>query len=386
VSRAISSDLAAILDATRNAVTAKPLMDVVAVDCPSGMNCDSGQVDAHTLAANMTVTFGFAKVGHFKFPATLLCGEILVDDIGIAAELAPHPETFVLNPDMLRGWLPDRAAFSHKGTFGRALVVAGSRPYPGAATLAASAVGRVGAGLVTSAVPEPVWSVAAAHAVEPTWLVLPSTDGSCSAEGAEQVRAEAAAYDVLLVGCGLTHAPHTVEFVHRLLSPGLAMATVIDADGLNCLSLIREWQRLLPEQVVLTPHPAEFSRLTGIPMAQVVAERWDLARRFAREWNAVLLVKGPFTVIAEPEGNLAVLATATAALATAGTGDVLAGAIAGLMAQGVGPFEAACLAAWLHGEAGMMCQREIGVAGVVASDLLRCLPVAMESLRNSGSA
>jgi NAD(P)H-hydrate epimerase len=385
-SRAISGDLASILDVTRRAVAARPEMDVVAVDCPSGMNCDSGQVDAHTLAADMTVTFGFAKVGHFIFPAAPLCGEIRVDDIGISAELAPRPVTLVLSPELVRGWLPERAAFSHKGTYGRMLVAAGSRPYPGAATLAASAAGRVGAGLVTAAVPEPVWSVAAAHAVEPTWLVLPSIDGSCSAEGAAEVRAEATACDVLLVGCGLTHAPHTVEFVRRLLSPRLAMATVIDADGINCLSLITRWQTILPERVVLTPHPAEFARLTGLPMAQVVAERWELARQFACEWNAVLLVKGPYTVIADPHGNLAVLPTATAALATAGTGDVLAGAIAGLLAQGVALFEAACLAAWLHGEAGMVCEREIGVAGAIASDLLRRLPAAMGTLRNRTAA
>jgi NAD(P)H-hydrate epimerase len=159
---------------------------------------------------------------------------------------------------------------------------------------------------------------------------------------------------------------------------------VVDADGLNGLAKREQWPAPLPAQTILTPHLAEMARLCQLTVGEVTNQRWALAREKAAGWNAVVLLKGPYNVIADPQGWLAVLPVATPALATAGTGDVLAGAILGLLAQGVAPFAAACLGAWLHGAAGLRCAAEMGDAGVLASDLLPRLPEVMRSLRENG--
>ena len=248
-------------------------------------------------------------------------------------------------------------------------------------------------------------------------------------DAAAAINAKLGDYDALLIGCGLGQADSARRFMERFLrrdhkqgrsaSPGgIAAAdgratsdgpvdaesgapgggvrrrdqlpteipplppTVIDADGLNNLAQLDDWPSLLPADCVLTPHPAEMARLCGLASAREVGgDRWALARARAADWQAVVLLKGPYTVIADPEGRLAVLPVATAALATAGTGDVLAGVIAGLLAQGLSPFDAACLGAWLHGRAGEFCEQRIGRAGVVARDLLPQLPAAMNELR-----
>jgi NAD(P)H-hydrate epimerase len=222
--------------------------------------------------------------------------------------------------------------------------------------------------------------VAAARLAEPTWVLLAAQDGGVAAEAAEPLRAALRGYDALLLGCGLTQQPGAVAFVERLVAGGELPPTLLDADGLNC------WARLdprptLPAHAVLTPHPAEMARLCAATPGEVTAHAWELARARAAEWNAVVLLKGPYTVIAAPDGTLAVLPVATPALATAGSGDVLAGAIAGLLAQGVPPFGAACLGAWLHGAAGRLCEAEIGPAGTMAGDLIGRLPRVLAGLR-----
>ncbi|MCB0136855.1 MAG: NAD(P)H-hydrate dehydratase, partial [Caldilineaceae bacterium] len=176
------------------------------------------------------------------------------------------------------------------------------------------------------------------------------------------------------------NTPATRSSVAELLAAGLP-ATLIDADGLNCLAQLEAWPQRLPAQCVLTPHPAEMARLCDLPVDEILERRWDVARTMAAAWQCTVLLKGPYTVIAEPGGWLAVLPIATAALATAGTGDVLAGVIGGLLAQGLDPFRAACAGACLHGTAGLRCAERMGQAGVVASDLLPELPIVQDVLR-----
>ncbi len=378
--RPIGEDLGALLDHCRAALNTRPHLRVCAVDCPSGLNNDTGAADSLTLPADFTVTFASAKWGHYRFPGAALCGEIVVADIGIAAAEYPPPGAFVLSPALLAPLLPNRKNVSHKGSFGKVIGAVGSVSYPGAAALSLGAAGRVGAGLVTGAIPEPLWPVVAAHLREPTWLLLPAIDGAFGAKGAAILHNGCAGYDALLLGCGISQAESTVWFVDALLNGEELPPTLIDADGLNCLTRIGGWPGRLPAQCVLTPHPAEFARLLDCPVAEVTAQRWELALEAAARWNAVVLVKGPYTVIAEPGGRLAVLPIATPALATAGTGDVLSGAIAGLMAQGLTPFAAACVGAWLHGAAGLLCEAQIGRAGVVAGDVLDRLPAALLAL------
>jgi NAD(P)H-hydrate epimerase len=363
---------------------------VVAVDCPSGLNCDNGAADPYTLPATLTVTFAHAKLGHYHFPGAELCGQVEVADIGIAPALSRDLPHFLLCAGDVRRWLPPRPRLSHKGSFGKLLAVVGSVNYPGAATLSLAAAGRVGAGLLTGAVVEPIWPIVAGHLTEPTWLPLPAKQGYLLPQHAAPLRAASTSYDALLVGCGLGNRPQVrdflAEFFARLVdslpdveAPKSPVA-VIDADALNCLAQIEDWPRLLPPSAILTPHPAEMARLCRCSVTEVVQNRWELARQQARAWQVVILLKGPYTVIAAPAGWLAVLPIATPALATAGTGDVLAGAIAGLAAQGVAPFAAACLGAWLHGQAGLRCAAEIGQAGVLASDVAARLPTAIADL------
>lgn len=396
---------------------------VVCVDVPSGLHADSGVLDPHTVPADMTVTFGCAKTGHFQFPGAAILGDLVMADIGIPPELTADILTFFLTPEYVAGLLPERSNNSHKGTFGKGMAIVGCVNFPGAVLLSCAAMGRVGAGLVTGAVPQPVWMSVSSALAEPTWLLLSHDLGVINADAVGTINQVLNDYDALLIGCGLGQANATRTFLQQFLSrkhrqsptalpresataddrvgdstkdsfpfrslhgreqppaniPPLP-PTVIDADGLNNLAQLDDWPSLLPAACVLTPHPAEMARLCGLPSA-VINNRWTLAREKAATWNAVVLLKGPYTVIAHPDGRLAVLPVATPALATAGSGDILAGAITGLIGQGVSPFHAACLGAWLHGRAGELCEQEIGPAGVVARDLLPFLPVAMNELR-----
>jgi NAD(P)H-hydrate epimerase len=266
------------------------------------------------------------------------------------------------------------------------MLAVGSRPYPGAAYLSCAAAGRVGAGLVTGAVPQSIWPILAGRLAEPTWLPLqeeaapPTAPGSPAPSAGAAVAAGARGYSALVLGCGIGSDQGSRGFVEELLRHPLP-PTLIDADGLNCLAGLTEWPARLPADCVLTPHPAEMARLCRLEVGDIVAQRWALAREMAAVWGCVVLLKGPYTVVAHPVGWLGVLPVATPALATAGSGDVLAGAIGGLLAQGLDPWAAACTGAWLHGEAGLACEREIGTAGVIASDLLARLPAVMRAVR-----
>jgi ADP-dependent NAD(P)H-hydrate dehydratase / NAD(P)H-hydrate epimerase len=378
----------------------------VAVDCASGLDCDTGALSSHALIPHVTVTFGFPKLGHYQFPGAEAVGELLVVDIGIADTAIEGLRTFLITPELVQSWMPQRPRLSHKGTFGKVLLAVGSESFPGAAYLSCAAAGRSGAGLVTGAVPRPVWPLVAGRLAEPTWLPLPvypdkqssgavevqpgedpadeEPAGSLVPSAGETVAASAASYTALVLGCGLGNNKATRRFVDQLLRHPLP-ATVIDADGLNCMAGLPDWPARLPAKCVLTPHPAEMARLCQVEVGEVVARRWELARARAAEWRCVILLKGPYTVVAHPDGWLGVLPIATPALATAGSGDVLAGTIGGLLAQGVEPLAAACVAAWLHGSAGLACEREIGPAGVVASDLLVHLPVLLRELHGGVS-
>lgn len=381
--RPIEGSLAGLLQAV-DASRQEHRQIVVAVDCASGLNCDSGAVDPLALSPTLTVTFAFAKRGHYQFPAADFVGELLVADIGIDGHAADGVRTFVITPQLVAGWLPKRPRLSHKGTFGKVLLAVGSEAFPGAAYLSCAAAARAGAGLVTGAVPRPVWPLVAARLAEPTWLSLPvqgegALAGVVEPEAGAAVAAAAATYNALVLGCGLGNNQATHGFVDQLLHHALP-ATLIDADGINCLASLPDWPERLPAHCVLTPHPAEMARLCALDVADVLARRWELACTQAAAWRCTVLLKGPYTVVADPAGWLGILPIATPALATAGSGDVMSGLIGGLLAQGLTPFQAACAGAWVHGQAGLRCEQKIGRAGVIASDLLAHLPAVLHSL------
>ncbi|MBU0999813.1 NAD(P)H-hydrate dehydratase [Patescibacteria group bacterium] len=273
-----------------------------------------------------------------------------------------------LTKEWIRKRLPSRKEDANKGTFGKVLVIAGSENYPGAAYLSCAAIYRVGAGLVTLATEKEAKIIISGKLPEVTFL---------SQNGALEKIDE---YDVLLIGPGLGQSKKAAELVERILSRNLP-PTVIDGDGLNILSKIGKWWEKREEMSVLTPHPGEMSRLTGLPTEEIQKNRLNTAQRFAKKWKQVVVLKGANTVIAFPDGEALVSPFANPALATAGTGDVLAGAVAGLLAQGLNLFDAACVGVYIHGLAGEKIKEKTGNAGVLASELLPLLPLVIKNLK-----
>ncbi|NLG29409.1 MAG: NAD(P)H-hydrate dehydratase [Chloroflexi bacterium] len=382
-----------------SSVPARSLM--VAVDVPSGLNCDTGEVDAYTPAADVTVTFACPKRGHFLFPGAERVGELLVADIGIDPALVQGVALQVATAEEVAALLPPRPADAHKGSFGKALIVGGCTHYTGAPGLAARGAYRAGAGLVTLAVADRIFPIVASTVPEATYLVLPDDMGALLPEAWRVLAGRVAGYRALLVGPGLGTEPPTAEFLHLLLGHtdsqrrpvGFAASpaapeqrtvlppTVLDADALNLLAGRAEWWRALPEGCVLTPHPGEMARLLGCDIDAVQSRRIEAAREAAQAWGCTVVLKGAYTVVAEPTGRATLIPFANPAMATAGTGDVLAGAIVGLMAQGLAGYPAAVCGAYLHALAGELWRERYGVSGMLASDLLARLPEAAGLVR-----
>jgi NAD(P)H-hydrate epimerase len=270
--------------------------------------------------------------------------------------------------------LPRRPLDAHKGTFGTALIVAGSANYTGAAWLAGQAAYRVGAGLVTLAVPTPLHAALAGQFPEATWVLLPHSDGFIAAQASATLQPHLERATALLVGPGFGLEETTKEFLERLLGDKETGVPpmVVDADALKLLRRLPDWNKRLPAPAVLTPHPGEMAVLTGLSKEAIRADRLGLACHYSQEWGHVVVLKGAFTVIAAPDGATAIIPVANPALVRAGTGDVLAGLIAGLRAQGVGAFKAAVAGAWIHAYAGLQAVEEVGnPASVLAGDVLR---------------
>jgi len=379
--------------------SARPLL--LAIDVPTGLHCDTGEIDEAALCFDLTVTFAYPKRGQFLFPGASHVGQLLVADIGIDPKLAEQITVEVATPEQISALLPPRPLNAHKGTFGKVLIVGGSANYVGAPCLAAAAAYRIGAGLVTLAVPQRIYPLVAAKLTEPTFLVLPDEMGVLVPTALRVLAEWIEKYDVLLVGPGLGTDPATKDFFWGLISghwqagpkligfgvplqnlapPPELPPLVLDADALNLLSELDRWWEHLPQQCVLTPHPGEMARLMGCDVQTIQRDRIGIARRGAMQWKCTVVLKGADSVVASPEGSVTVIPFANSALATAGSGDVLAGAIVGLMAQGIASFPAATCGAYLHGLAAQIRRQEQGDAGMLASDLLALLPIATKQL------
>ena len=363
---------------------------IVAVDCPSGVDCDSGEAAPECLPAQLTVTMAAVKQGLLKFPANNLVGKLRLVGIGLpqdgeALEAWRSIHTEVADREKVQAILPARPADSHKGTFGTALVVAGSLNFTGAAVLAGEAAYRSGAGLVTLAVPASLHAILAGHLPEVTWLLLPEAQGGVAAAAASVLFENLNRITGLLIGPGFGLQDPAAEFVYQFIegcsrfgglnedserTPGI----VFDADGLKLLSQVPDWPNRLPAPAVLTPHPGEMSYLTGLSVSEIQSDRLNVAMNFSQAWGHVVILKGAFTVIAAPDGRRVVIPVASSALARAGSGDVLAGLVVGLRAQGVPAFEAAVASAWIHAQAGLLAADRIGnTASVLAGDILESL-------------
>lgn len=361
---------------------------VVAVDLPSGMDADTGAVDDACPYADMTVTFAFPKIGLYNFPGAARVGNLIIADIGIPESLADGIPVELMTRQWASDILPERPLNANKGTFGKVLVIAGSINYIGAAYLACSGAMRVGAGLVTLATATSLQPILASKLTEATYLPLPEAEpGIISVGAAEIITGQCHQYDALLMGCGLGQNPATVEFVSKLIAQKGLPPLVLDADALNILWGIPNWQGHLAGNTVMTPHPGEMSRLCGLSIDEIQSDRIGTAGKYAVAWRQTIVLKGAYTVIATADGRCRVSPFANPGLASAGTGDVLAGAIAGMAAQGLSPFDAASLGVYLHGEAGDMIKNVLGDTGMIASDLLMALPAVINRIKsytNSG--
>lgn len=375
----------------------RPLM--VAADGPSGLDLDTGDVDDRALDAELTITFAAPKWGHVRLPGAAKVGQLVIADIGLPESVTMPSGPELVTPDWVCTLLPSRPIDANKGTFGKALIVAGSSNYTGAAVLASRAAVRAGAGLVTLAIASQLHAAIVPAVPEVTYILLPHTLGIINEHAAPLVREHAGRYTALLIGPGLGNTAESQDFLINLLegdgrrrrsgfireasstpAPKQLPPLVLDADGLNVLATVPNWASRLPEGTVLTPHPGEMSRLTGLSIADIQANRLDVAQTWAETWGQVIVLKGAFTVVAAPDRQPAVLPFANAGLASAGTGDVLAGTIVALRAQGLKAFDAAVAGCYLHGLAGEISATQYGAAGMAAGDVAENIARAWQRL------
>ena len=368
---------------------------VVAVDCPSGVDCESGAAAPETLNADFTVCMEAAKIGLLRFPAFILCGEIVAIPIGLESAITSEQAMrVVIDDDWVRERLPTRPRTAHKGTFGTVMIVGGCANYVGAPLLSGLAAYRTGSGLVSLAVPQSVHGMLAGQFLEAIWLVLNDEGGVISESAAELVEAQLMSIKALVIGPGIGREETTSRFLDAIMfSPKTGSknrrvgflveqtnteklerrlpAIVLDADGLRWLAEQDGWAEKIQTSLVLTPHPGEMAALTGLTVEEIQNERMGIAALYAKRWKQVIVLKGALTVIAAPDGRLAVIPVASSALAKAGSGDVLSGMIASLIGQGMGDFEAASAAAWIHARAGLEAANQQGSeVSILASDII----------------
>ncbi len=356
---------------------------ILAVDLPSGLDAGRAEPIGAHLRAALTVTFAAPKVAHVFAPAADACGRVVVTDLGIPPWLLDEApgDLHLLAGDELAAYLAPRAPDAHKGDFGHALLVGGSPGKAGAVVLMARAAVRGGAGLVTAAVPEPILGAVDGGSLESMTLALPASgEGGLGSGAAVAVLAAAEGKRAVALGPGLGLADETVAAVRRLARE-LTVPVVLDADALNALAGRLAELSDRPAETVLTPHPGEMGRLLEVSTAQVQADRPAAARRAAELSGAVVVLKGHRTLIADPGGGVWVNPTGNPGMASGGSGDVLTGVVAALLAQGYEALAAAQLAVYLHGLAGDLAVADGAVEALSAGDLIEALPRAFRRLR-----
>jgi hydroxyethylthiazole kinase-like uncharacterized protein yjeF len=376
------------LDAIRAINTQFPLAKVVAVDIPSGLSSDTGDLLGEFVRADYTVTFTALKVGQTLSPGCDLMGELRLGAIGTPPEMLEDDKSIqlaLITPGYIAPLVAPRPKESNKGNYGHVLVIAGARGKTGAAALAGIAALRAGAGLVTVASAESAISTIAAHAPELMTAPLPETEtGGLATHAFEHIRILSEKKSLIALGPGLGTHPETIGLVRRLYRE-LDKPMVVDADGLNALTG-SDWQGS-GHLRILTPHPGEMSRLSGKAIGEIQSDRVATAREFAAARDVLLVLKGNRTLIAGRNGEVLVNPTGSPAMATGGTGDVLTGLCAGLVAQCDGSLEqirrALAAAVYLHGLSGELGAKALGEQAFIAGDLLRFLPEAMENVRGS---
>ncbi len=378
---------------------------VIAVDIPSGVNADTGATPGAAVRATHTVTFAYPKLGLLLFPGAEHVGKLHIADIGFDWRLleAETPYRLLTPGEFRANGLKPRQAESNKGDYGHVAIVAGSRGMAGAPCLVARACQRAGAGLVTLLMPASAQPSVAAKLDEQMTLPLADEDGALAEASFDAIAEFAEKATVLCVGPGLTTSPAAVAVVQRVIAE-IARPLVLDADGLNALALkpdLIERRADNPRApLLLTPHPGEAARLLGTSVAEVQSNRIQAALDLARRFRAVVILKGRYSLIADPEGRVAFNTTGNPGMATGGMGDTLTGILGGILSQGVAPgknaaedaeyrartlapAQAGALAVYAHGLAGDLAAQDLGPVGIVATDVIERLPRALARLQAS---
>jgi len=352
---------------------AKP---VLAVDIPSGLNSDNGQICGACIQARVTVTFAFAKIGHMTFPGAELSGDLHIVDIGIPPFIADRvaPQQVLLNPDRIKKSMGSRPPDAHKGSTGHLLALCGSSGKSGAAAMTALSAMRAGAGLVTLGVPESLNSVLEPQATEVMTFPLPETkEGFLDSSALESVATLLDGKRCVAIGPGIGTAPQTGDLVRGVLSHA-RVPLVIDADGINLLADSTDAFKGFRPPVILTPHPGEMARLLHTTPREVQQDRVGCARDFARTYGVHAVLKGAATVVAHPDGMVFINPTGNSGMASGGMGDVLTGLIAGFLTQGYGPEAATHTGVYLHGMAADHLFKHKGPFGYLATEVMNRIP------------
>jgi NAD(P)H-hydrate epimerase len=360
------------------------LKPVAAVDIPSGLSADTGNPLGSAVRSKLTVTFGLPKVGLMTNAGREYAREVEVVDIGIPRELtdALHSGYFLITPDMFKAHFAPRREDTHKGTYGHVLVAGGSMGKMGAGLLACRGALRSGAGLVTYALPSAAFAKFDTKSPEVMFEGIADGGKGYFIKGSFQaLKGALEGKDVLAIGPGMGTQDETKALFLELVKKA-AVPLIIDADGLNCLAGSAGAIGGRKAPVILTPHPGELSRLTGMTVKDIQVNRIQAAKTFAVQHKCHLVLKGHRTVAVSPTGDIYINPTGNAGMATAGTGDVLTGVIASLLAQGMPVTDAVIAAVYIHGMAGDMAAEELGDRGLIASDIINNLPKAIKIISN----
>jgi NAD(P)H-hydrate epimerase len=355
---------------------------VVAVDIPSGVDASTGRILGCAVAAALTVSFALAKIGHASFPGAACTGELVVADIGLPRIVTEQAaaDCRLIDAAEAKRLLPERSREGHKGTFGHLLVVAGSAGKCGAAVLATEAGLRSGAGLVTLACPHAIQPIVASRLTEAMTAAQAEVNGELSMQALDTLLELVAQRQALALGPGLGLGEEAAALVRRLVRDS-DRPLVIDADAITALGdHLHVLERRHDCQTVLTPHPGEMQRLTGLTVAQIQADRFNVAREFAMTHKVALVLKGAASVVAAPDGRVSLNSSGHAGMASGGMGDVLTGIVGSLLAQGLDAFAAATLGVYLHGLAADRLLQRFGDAGLLAGDVVDELPAARWAL------
>jgi len=358
---------------------------VVSIDMPSGVNGGTGEMAEYAVIADITVTFGLPKLGQAVYPGKDCCGMLIVADIGFPREAINEEEIdlFYLMEDEAALMMPRRSPDSHKGDFGKLFVLAGSEGLTGAAAMAADSGLRSGTGLVILGCPSGLNDILEQKLTEIMTKPLPEVrKHRCLAlRGLGEIREMVKWADSVAVGPGIGTYHETRDLVFRLISK-LDKPAVFDADALNILARDMSYLKNHLAPLVVSPHPGEMARMTGKSIEEINNNRIDTALELADEYNLVCVLKGAPSVIAAPSGQAWINPTGNEGMATAGSGDVLTGLIAGFLAQGMMDIDAAVLGCYIHGSAGDLACESLGSHGMIAGDILRMMPMALRRLEN----